>query len=61
MEKQLAGIFVEIEITLIISREAVTEDHIVTFVSAESCEVRRAFELLIQSDAQDFLGIDMRC
>jgi hypothetical protein len=51
VEKQLSGFFVEVEIALIISREAVIEDHIVVFALAESYEVWRAFELLIHHAA----------
>jgi hypothetical protein len=47
VEEKLPSVFVEIEIALIISREAVTEDHIVALTPAESCDVRRSFELLV--------------
>ena len=47
VEEKLLSVFFEIEIALIISREAVIEDHIVALMPAKSCEVRRSFELLI--------------
>jgi hypothetical protein len=47
MEEKFSSTFIEIEIALIISREAVIEDHIIALMPAESYEVRRSFELLI--------------
>jgi hypothetical protein len=47
VEEKLPSVFIEIEIALIISREAVVEDYIVALTPAEPCEVRRSFELLV--------------
>jgi hypothetical protein len=47
MEEKLPSVFVEIEIALIISREAVIKDYIIALTPAESCDVRRSFKLLV--------------
>jgi len=47
VEEKLASFFVKIKIALIIFREAVVEDDIVAPMPAESCKMRRTFELLV--------------
>jgi hypothetical protein len=60
VQKKLSSVFIEIKIALIISREAYTEDNIIVNTPAEAGEIRWGFELLVESDSQDWPACDVR-